>query len=347
MVGKQQRGAVDVKRKLRRGDGRWLDVVLVSCGCMYVLQHESEEHSSERPWSRCAVAIGNFDGVHVGHQALLSACRTAAMAMSAAAVVVTFDPHPTALLAPSVAPLLLSSLERRIEMFADARMDGVVVIAFNEAMAAMSASAFVQMLAERYSASYLVVGHDFSYGCKRSGSALTLPMHAGTYGASAEILPAVRSNGVIASSSAIRSALGGGNVALANRLLGRPYDIDGVVIHGAKRGREIGVPTANIKPDVPLLIMPGIYAVRLRSQHDPGWLDAVASFGTNPTFVDGPALSFEVHVLDWSGDLYDQHVRVQIVKRLRGEVKYAGIDPLLAQIKIDIEQARIALASGE
>jgi riboflavin kinase / FMN adenylyltransferase len=311
---------------------------------MYVLQHGPENRGNGRPWTRCAVAIGNFDGVHVGHQSLLSACRTAALKIDGAAVVITFDPHPTTVLAPHAAPSLLTSMNQRLSMFEQAGMEGVIVIPFDREMAAIAPDTFVQMLSQRWGVSHIVVGHDFSYGAKRSGSVATLPIHAAAANASAEILPAVRVDGVIASSTAIRAALAAGDAALASRLLGRPHVIEGIVVHGAKRGREIGVPTANVKPALPLLIMPGIYAVRLRRVGGETWLPAVASLGTNATFVDGTALSFEVHVLDWTGDLYDQHVQVQIVARLRGEVKYTGVEPLLAQIRLDIEQARTLLA---
>ena len=298
-------------------------------------------------WQSAVVAIGNFDGVHHGHRELLQRTVAAARACGAAAVVLTFDPHPTAVLAPAAAPTLITDAARRLELLADAGIDAVVVQRFSREFAAISADAFVgTLLCGDLAALHIVVGHDFSYGAQRTGSVATLAGHAAAHGATAEVVPAVRDHGVIASSTAIRAALRAGDVATANRLLGRCYDVDGVVIHGAKRGREIGVPTANIRPTTPMLLMPGIYAVRLavklptsgeRNWH---WLPAVASLGTNPTFVDNGGLSFEVHVLDWAGDLYDRDVRVEIVARLRGEEKYAGIEPLLAQIRIDVTQAR-------
>jgi riboflavin kinase / FMN adenylyltransferase len=298
-------------------------------------------------WRCAAVAIGNFDGVHIGHRALLERARLAAERIGGVAVVLTFDPHPTAVLAPAAAPTLICDIDRRIELLTDAGIDAVVVQPFSAGFAHMEASTFISdVVVTDLRAAHIIVGHDFSYGRKRSGSVATIVEHARAVGADAEIVPAVRDHGIIASSSAIRVALKAGDVESATRMLGRRYDVDGVVIHGYKRGREIGVPTANIAPTTPMLLAPGIYAVRLAvkvpSSNDLNWywLPAVASLGTNPTFVDNGGLSFEVHVLDWSGDLYDRQVRVEIVARLRGEEKYAGIEPLLAQIRLDMAQAR-------
>ncbi|MBP9084469.1 MAG: bifunctional riboflavin kinase/FAD synthetase [Kofleriaceae bacterium] len=296
-----------------------------------------------RSWQRAVVAIGNFDGVHLGHRELLARAQAAARAVDGATVALTFDPHPTAVLAPAAAPTLICDIARRLELLAQAGVDAVVVQPFSAAFAAMSAQAFIEdLICRDLAAVRVVVGHDFSYGCKRTGSVATLPAHAAACGAVADVIPAVRDHGVIASSTAVRAALRAGDIASANRVLGRRYDVDGVVIHGAKRGREIGVPTANIRPTTPMLLQPGIYAVRLavKNADNPVWLPAVASLGTNPTFVENGGLSFEVHVLDWVGDLYDQAVRVEIVARLRGEEKYAGIEPLLAQIRLDLAQAR-------
>jgi riboflavin kinase/FMN adenylyltransferase len=311
-----------------------------------------EKARIERTWQHAVVAIGNFDGVHLGHRELLQRTVAAARASGAAAVVLTFDPHPTAVLAPTAAPTMINDVARRLELLQDAGIDAVIVQPFSHEFAATSAEAFVgSLLCGDLAAQRIIVGHDFSYGAKRTGSVATLAAHAALHGAVAEVVPAVRDHGVIASSTAIRTALRTGDVVTAHRLLGRSYDVDGVVIHGAKRGREIGVPTANIRPTTPMLLMPGIYAVRLAvkvassNELNWYWLPAVASLGTNPTFVDNGGLSFEVHVLDWAGDLYDREVRVEIIARLRGEEKYAGIEPLLAQIRLDMAQARAILAA--
>ena len=309
---------------------------------------------SARNWQHAVVAIGNFDGVHLGHRELLARARTAAQAIDSVTVVLTFDPHPTAVLAPHAAPTLICDVARRLELLDQMGVDVVVVQPFSAAFAAMPAQAFIaELVCGDLAAVRVVVGHDFSYGCKGTGSVATLHAHAAACGAVADVVPAVRDHGVIASSTAVRGALRIGDVHSANRMLGRPYEVDGVVIHGAKRGREIGVPTANIRPTTPMLLMPGIYAVRLAVKVPTSnelnwyWLPAVASLGTNPTFVDNGGLSFEVHILDWAGDLYDKAVRVEIVARLRGEEKYTGIEPLLAQIGLDVAQARAIFADAE
>ncbi len=309
---------------------------------MRVYASHAQAHAA-RSWQSAVVAIGNFDGVHLGHLALLARARAAAQAIAGATVALTFDPHPTAVLAPAAAPTLICDLTRRLELLEAAGVDAVVVQPFSAAFAAMPAQTFIaDVVCGDLAAVRVVVGHDFSYGSKRTGTVATLPAHASVCGAVADVVPAVRDHGVIASSTAVRAALRAGDVTSANRMLGRRYDVDGVVVHGAKRGREIGVPTANIRPTTPMLLQSGIYAVRLavKTFDKLTWLPAVASLGTNPTFVDNGGLSFEVHVLDWAGDLYDQAVRVEIVARLRGEEKYAGIEPLLAQIRLDMAQAR-------
>lgn len=298
-------------------------------------------------WPRCAIAIGNFDGVHLGHQALLAQAR-AVVPPGGRVVALTFDPHPSVVLAPQAARPALLSLARRCELLLAHGADAVVVERFDRAFAALTPEAFFsEVLGTGLRAAAVVVGHDFSYGARRAGSVATIAEHAATIGAVAHVVPAVRQQGVIASSTAIRDALQRGVPRDAARMLGRPFDLQGVVVHGAKRGREIGFPTANIASDIPMLLAPGIYAVRLRDLTTPNApaRDAVASFGTNPTFVAQGNLVFEVHVLDWQGDLYDRRVRVEILDRVRGEVAYTSVDALVAQIHADIAWARGVFAA--
>ncbi len=184
------------------------------------------------------------------------------------------------------------------------------------------------------SARAIVVGYDFTYGARRAGTVEHLRAHGTRAGIAVDVVAPVEVGGEIVSSTRIRAALAAGDVELAAKLLGRPWDVDGVVVHGAKRGRALGVPTANIAPTSPLPLRPGIYAVTLDGR------PAVASLGTNPTFVAGNALVLEVHVLDFDGDLYDRHVRVAFVARLRDEARFASVDALLAQIRADIAAAR-------
>lgn len=300
-------------------------------------------HRNAPAWSGAAIAIGNFDGVHVGHQALIARAKQLAAANDALTVVLTFDPHPSALLAPARAPRMLTSIERRIELLAEAGVDAVVVEPFTHELAGIAPNAFVDdIVIFALRARAIVVGYDFCYGQGRTGTAAALQAHGVHAGIEVAIVPPVTVDGEIAASTKVRSHLGAGDLARAERMLGRPWDVDGVVVHGAKRGRAIGVPTANIATDVELPIAPGIYAVTLRVEGGPP-LPAVASMGRNPTFVEDGGLVLEVHVLDWHGDLYDRRVRTSFVARLRDELKFSSVDELVAQIQRDIAAARAVL----
>jgi riboflavin kinase/FMN adenylyltransferase len=300
-------------------------------------------HATAPGWAEgAAVAIGNFDGVHQGHQALIRRARQLASAHDSKTVVLTFDPHPSALLAPQGGPPAVSSLERRVELLAQAGADAVVIEPFTRELASVSPHAFIDdVVINALCARAIVVGYDFSYGAGRAGTTDALRAHGGRAGVEVDIVPAVKIDGEAASSSRIRLALREGDLAAAEKLLGRHWDVDGVVVHGAKRGRTIGVPTANITPDIALPVRAGIYAVTLSV--DGRALPAVASLGTNPTFVEGGGLVLEVHVLDFDGDLYGKKVRTTFVERLRDEAKFDGVDALIEQIRQDIAEARVVL----
>jgi riboflavin kinase/FMN adenylyltransferase len=301
-------------------------------------------HRNAPAWDRAAIAIGNFDGVHVGHRALIGRAREIAAANDALTVVLTFDPHPSALLAPAQAPRMLTSIERRIELLAEAGVDAVVVEPFTRELAAVAAHAFIDdIVVGALRARAIIVGYNFRYGQARSGTIESLRAHGEAAGIEIAIVPPVTIDGEIAASTKVRGHLHAGELGAAERMLGRRWDVDGVVVRGAGRGRAIGIPTANIDPDIELPIAPGIYAVSLGVEQGPA-LPAVASLGTNPTFVDAGRLVLEVHVLDWTGDLYDRRVRTTFVARLRDELKFDSVDALVAQIGRDIEQARAALA---
>lgn len=296
-------------------------------------------HQSAPAWGGAAVAIGNFDGVHLGHRALIARAKELAAANDALAVALTFDPHPNAVVGRGCPPML-SSLERRLELLEAAGLDAVVVEPFTMNLANLAPHAFVDdvlLLALRARA--IVVGYDFTYGQARGGSTESLRAHGARAGVEVSVVDAVQIDNEVASSTKIRGYLKDGNVAAAARLLGRSWDIDGTVVHGAKRGRAIGIPTANIQPASDLVIAPGIYAVTLAREGGPA-MPAVASLGRNPTFVEQGGLVLEVHVLDWEGDLYDQRVRTTFVSRIRDELKFDGVDALLAQIRQDIAVAR-------
>jgi len=296
-------------------------------------------HERAPAWAGGAViAIGNFDGVHVGHRALLQRARDLADAHAARVVALTFDPHPSTLFGK--APAQVCSLARRIELLGEAGADAVVVEPFTKELAARAPAAFVEtILLRALQARAVVVGYDFCYGASRAGTVDSLRTQCGLAGVEVDVVAAVETAGEVASSTRIRQHLRDGELDAANRLLGRRWDIDGIVVHGAKRGRTIGIPTANIRPDSELLVRPGIYAVTLSVEGAPA-LPAVASFGTNPTFVESGGLVLEVHVLDGGGDYYDRRVRTAFAGYLRDEAKYDSIEALLAQIRLDIDAAR-------
>jgi riboflavin kinase/FMN adenylyltransferase len=238
---------------------------------------------------------------------------------------------------------MLSSVGRRIELLAEAGVDAVVVEPFTRELAGVAPKAFVDdIVIFALRARAIIVGYDFSYGQARTGTTEALRAHGTHAGIEVAIVPPVTVDGEIAASTKIRGHLQTGDLARAERMLGRRWDVDGVVVRGAGRGRAIGVPTANITPEVELAIAPGIYAVTLSVERGAP-LPAVASLGTNPTFVDGGGLVLEVHVLDWQGDLYDRQVRTTFVARLRDERKFDSVDALIAQIERDIAQARAVL----
>ena len=290
-----------------------------------------------RAWSSAAIAIGNFDGVHAGHRALIDKAR--ALAGDGKVVVLTFDPHPSAVVGNG-APRAIGSLDRRLELLEQAGVDAVVVEPFTRELAALTAETFVDdILVGSLRAKAVIVGYDFTYGAQRCGTTTTLQAHGARAGFEVAIVPAVEVDGAPASSTRIRALLAEHRLAEANRILGRAWDLDGTVVHGAKRGRAIGIPTANIAPASDLLIAPGIYACTLDGK------PAVASLGWNPTFVQQGGLVLEVHVLDWDGDLYDRRVRTAFVGWLRDELTFASVDALLVQIRKDIDGARKILAN--
>ncbi len=300
-------------------------------------------HRNVPGWSAAAVAIGNFDGVHLGHRALVERTRELAAANDALAVALTFDPHPSALLAPSRAPQMLTSIERRAELLFEAGIDAVVVEPFTHELAGYSPHAFIDdVVLFGLRARAIVVGYDFNYGQGRAGTPEALRAHGNRAGIEVAILPQVQVDGEVASSTNVRRYLRAGDLPAAERMLGRRWDVDGIVVQGAQRGRTIGIPTANIQPASDLVIASGIYAVTLAIEGGPP-LPAVASLGTNPTFVDSSQLVLEVHILDWSGDIYGKRVRTTFVARLRDEAKYDSVDALLAQIRRDIALARTHL----
>ncbi len=283
-----------------------------------------------------ALALGNFDGVHLGHQALF---RLAGSLGRSAAL--TFEPHPGKVLQPELAPKLITTLSRKLELFAASGLAAAVVVPFTRAYASTTAAAFEASLLDGVRAAHLVVGQDFTYGARRSGTVSTLRQAAFTRSAEVHVVEPVTVEGVVASSSRIREYLLEGRVAAARALLGRPFDLDGVVVRGDGRGRTLGWPTANVHSEAEIKPGSGVYAVRVRlgASETAAWRGGAANVGSRPTF-GGTDVSLEVHVLDWSGDLYGQPVRVEFLERLRPEQRFGSVSELAAQIRLDVEAAR-------
>jgi riboflavin kinase/FMN adenylyltransferase len=294
-----------------------------------------------------AVAIGNFDGVHLGHQALLRGARERAARYGGEATVLTFVPHPARLFAPEKAPALVMSLERRLELFAEAGMDLAIVEPFTRAFAAIEAEAFVRdVLARDVGARDVVVGYDFSFGRARTGNPDRLRALGAALGIGVEVVAPVAIAGVACSSTKIRALVAEGRAVDAAAYLGRPFELEGRVVRGAGRGRAIGFPTANLAPDGELLPRLGIYAARARVLDGPlagERRKAALSVGRNPTFVPGGAaapITVEAYLLDFDGDLYDLRVRLEIGERLRDEQRFASVEDLVAQIAADVARVK-------
>lgn len=281
------------------------------------------------------VAIGNFDGVHRGHQAVL----TAAIAAGRPAIGLTFEPHPRAYFAGR--PIFrLTSVEEKARVMAAVGLAGMVVVPFDAALAGLSAEDFIaKVLAERLRPHAVVVGYDFKFGAKRRGDGALLAREGLAHGFRTETIGACEDDGVI-SSTRIRAFLADGNVTAAAALLGRRYSVNAEVRHGEKRGREMGYPTANQALDPATDLRHGIYAVR--AFVDGAWRDGVASFGRRPTFDNGAPL-LETFVFDYSGDLYGRDMRVAFERYLRPEVAFTGMSDLIAQMDKDSEEARAVL----
>jgi len=290
-----------------------------------------------------AVALGNFDGVHVGHRALFAEARR-----HAPAVGLTFLPHPGKVLQPELAPKLITLLPRKLELFEACGLDAAVVQPFTREYARTPASAFEESLLDVLGAKHLVVGSDFTYGAARAGTVITLREAASQRGAQVHVVPPVTVDGVVASSSKVREYILEGRVSAAHRLLGRPFDLDGTVVPGAGRGRGIGFPTANVDTQNELRPAPGVYAIRVRLKDEPQgpWRPGAANIGVKPTF-GGTVVTIEAHLLDFQGDLYGKELRVQFLERLRPEQRFASVAELVGQIKRDVEAARTVIARAD
>jgi riboflavin kinase / FMN adenylyltransferase len=274
------------------------------------------------------VAVGTFDGVHLGHREVIRGADT----------VLTFDPHPAVVVAPGGAPRLLTTFERKAELIAGLGVQELVIIGFDSAFAARSARSFVDdVLVDTLQATHVSVGENFRFGHKASGD--TDLLRADTRFAT-DVVPLLEVDGEVVSSSHIRGLVMGGAVEYADRLLGAPFTVTGEVAHGDRRGRTLGYPTANLVPEDGYVVPGhGVYACRART-HDGERYVAATNVGVRPMFVTGRGELIEAFLVDFDDDIYGTPLRVEFLKRLRGEKRFASVDALVEQMALDVEEAR-------
>jgi len=292
-------------------------------------------------------ALGVFDGIHLAHAKILTTAVERARARSIAAVVCTFDPHPAAVLRPERAPAPIATLEENLARMAVIGPDAALVIPFTLEFSRMEAEVFVaQVLQGVLGAREIIVGFNHTFGHDARGTAALLTELGPGHGFAVRVLPPLRFHGQTVSSSAIRELLRDGDAVHAAELLGHPYAITGVVLRGAGRGRTLGFPTANLRPNRPLVLAPGVYVARAswdeagKGAGNGGAADAVVNVGYRPTFGENQYW-VEAYLLDFSGDLYDRTLRVEFLERIRPEMKFSGVDALKQQVMSDIATARV------
>ncbi|MBL0282774.1 MAG: bifunctional riboflavin kinase/FAD synthetase [Zoogloea sp.] len=294
----------------------------------------------ERAEHGCVLTIGNFDGVHRGHQALLAQLRAKSEATGLPAAVLTFEPHPREYFAHEDRPRRLTSLREKILLLEGQGVDRLYIGRFNQKLAGLTAEAFIEdVLVHGLGVRHLLIGDDFCFGKGRKGNFAMLQAAGDKIGFGVESMHTFRHEDERVSSSAVRAALAEGDMPHAARLLGRSYSISGRVMHGDKIGRTIGFPTANIQLKHRSPPLMGIYTVSVDGLADRPW-PGVASVGVRPTINDAGRPTLEVHLFDWDTDCYDAHLRVNFLKKQRDEERYDSLDALTAQIARDAEEAR-------
>ncbi|MFB5660520.1 bifunctional riboflavin kinase/FAD synthetase [Alteribacillus sp. HJP-4] len=302
----------------------------------------------EPAFPEMVLALGYFDGVHLGHQSVIETAKQTAAEKGTAVGVMTFHPHPKTVLSSKFSEETMRYItpsSRKEELMYGLGVDYLFVVHFDKAFAALEPQQFIDDYVIRFRAVHVVAGFDFSYGRLGKGTMETMPFHARQSFSQTTISQVAAPDGEKISSTLIRNYISNGDLFQVRGLLGRPYDLDGVVVTGEQRGRTIGFPTANVSVRDPYLLpATGVYAVRMLVDNQ--WKDGVCNIGYKPTFHDeqeGPP-QIEVHVLDFEGDLYEKEVRVQFLKKIRGEKKFNSADELVIQIKADKEKAEKILS---
>lgn len=292
------------------------------------------------PAEGCVATIGNFDGVHLGHQAVLNQLAMKADMLNLPAIIITFEPQPFEYFVPEKAPARLSRFREKVEALRAYSIEKLCVLRFNRQLAEMQAETFIQkLLVEGLNVRYLVVGDDFRFGKDRQGDFALLQQFGKLHGFQVVNMHTFAIDNMRVSSTRIREALQDGDLAIAEKLLGRPYRMSGRVAHGDKRGRKMGYPTANIHLHRAKVPLNGVYAVQLYGiDEEP--VNGVANIGVRPTISGSDKALLEVHLFDFQRDIYGEHVQVYFLKKLRDEHKFANLEQLIEQIHIDSAQAK-------
>jgi riboflavin kinase / FMN adenylyltransferase len=291
----------------------------------------------------CVVTIGTFDGIHIGHQALLSRLCEHASRLGRPAMLLTFEPMPREYLMPERPPARLTSWRERWHILLGRGIDSVCVLRFDERLRNLSGQEFVSLLADQLHSHLVVVGHDFRFGRRGEDTVASLIEFGKARGFEVDVVPPLLLGGVRVSSSGIREALSRGDFELARSWLGRPYSMTGRVLRGNQLGRKLGFPTANLRTGRRRVPVAGIFAVRVHGVAASP-LPGVASLGTRPTVEGGGEMLLEVHLFDFAGDLYGREIEVEFVSKLRDEERFADLEALVAQMNLDAANARRILA---
>ncbi len=295
------------------------------------------------PHPHPVVALGNFDGVHLGHRAILKAAIDRARAAAGTAFALTFDPPPAKVLAPARAPRLILAPEDKLELLRDSGIDGVIVIAFTLALSQLTPAEFVRdYLLGRIGAREVVVGHSVSFGHARAGNAEVMAELGRQMDFETIVVGPVTVEGAVVSSTRMRELIAAGEMRTVARLLGRNHFLSGTVVHGRERGRTIGFPTANLDSATECLPPDGVYATRVVLPD--GAFASITNIGMRPTFAE-PARTIEAHIFDFDRDIYGAKVRLEVVERIRGERKFESGQALAAQIAEDLKRAKEILAT--
>lgn len=292
----------------------------------------------KRPFRNPVVTLGNFDGIHLGHQRIFEKVVDTARRIDGESVVITFEPHPLKILYPEQCPPLLTPFRKKMMLMEKTGIEKVLCIQFTRAFSEILPPDFVKhILSEKVGTKKIIVGYNYQFGREKIGNVKSLKENCLPFGIEVEVVEALILDGTVVSSSKIREFIRDGEVERASTLLGRDYPVIGRVIEGTHRGRDLGFPTANLEMTEELYPKPGVYAVRVEWRHQ--WLNGLANIGYNPTF-DAKALSLEVHLLNFDREIYGDEIQVYFIKRIRDEARFPSTQELIAQIHTDIQWAK-------